>query len=229
MKGNEEVTDIEMVDALDDEIILEPLGLSDGDFRDLAKDLDLYADAPEVEVFSDSIFEILPEDLETASYHAEYRIWYGERWCPRQSKFGGRGGKHGGVDLFAHKGTRMGAIVDGSAQWNPRNDPNGWGNHLFLNFRYKGGNYTFIYAHLTSKIGNFPRRVKRNEAICTSGCTGNAGGPGSFCGGEGNRCNGASDHIHLELYGPSGQMDPIAFLGWNIKYAGDNRCYIPSC
>lgn len=158
-------------------------------------------------------------------YNAEYRAWYGTRWCPQQSKFGAREGEHQGADLYVPTGTTLVAVVGpASMQWNPQGGGGKWGNHIFLNFRWNDGrNYTFVYAHLESVIGSAPRKVKVGEAICKSDCTGNAGGPGMFCGTP-NPCGGLSDHVHLELFGPSGRMDPIAWLGWNVKYADDNRC-----
>ena len=44
-----------------------------------------------------------------------------------------------------------------------------------------------------------------------------------YCGVD-NLCGGRSDHLHLELFGPNGRIDPIHWLGWQLRYANDNRC-----
>lgn len=63
------------------------------------------------------------------------RGWYGTReeprWCPCQSLFGGRAGRHGGVDLAAPAGTVVHAPLDGLAEYNPLGDDASRGNHLF--------------------------------------------------------------------------------------------------
>lgn len=163
-----------------------------------------------------------------ASYNAEYRGWYGTqarpRWCPAQSKFGGRGGAHQGADLFAVRGTRLVALIAGRIEWNPRGASGKWGNHIWLNFRYQNQPFTFVYAHLDSLVGSAPRNVSAGEVIATSGCSGNT----TYCGTD-NACRGREDHVHLELITTSGRIDPIAALGWNVKYANDTRCVYPSC
>ncbi|GAB5545254.1 MAG: M23 family metallopeptidase [Sandaracinaceae bacterium] len=162
------------------------------------------------------------------SYNAEYRGWYGTqarpRWCPAQSKFGGRGGGHHGADLFAVRGTRIVALIAGRIEWNPRGSGGKWGNHIWLNFRYQNQPFTFVYAHLDGLVGSAPRNVQGGEVIATSGCSGNT----TYCGAD-NACGGREDHVHLELITTSGRIDPIAALGWNVKYANDTRCLFPSC
>ena len=211
----------------------EPLDheLDDQEFQQLAKEQGLYDALPDADEISQLLF--IPtsssRNLERA-YNGEYRGWYGERWCPPQSKFGGRGGKHRGADIFVLTGTELVAIV-GPAQlrWNPGNSSGTWGNHIFLSFRWNdGNNYTFVYAHLERLIGTSPRTVKVGEVICRSDCTGNAGGPGMFCGTP-NSKGGMSDHVHLELWkgspgGTDTRIDPIAWLNWNLKYANDSTC-----
>lgn len=198
-------------------------------FDVLANRIGLYDDVPEADDMSLGIHMPTAELTQKGGqYHAAYRGWYGNRWCPRQSMYGGpRGGgrTHKGADIAVPMGTPLVALVGpAQIQWNPRGNGGKWGNHIFLNFKWKdGANYTFVYAHLHSLVGSNPRRVKVGEEICTAGCTGNAGGPGMYCGVP-NRCGGRSDHLHLELFGPNGRIDPIGWLGLNMKYANDNRC-----
>lgn len=161
-------------------------------------------------------------------YNGILRGWYGTRtqpkWCPQQSKFRGRGGQHQGVDIFKQKGTELVALADGRIEWNPQGAGGAWGNHIWLNFVRGGRNYTFVYAHLNQLVGAAPRNVRVGEVICRSGCTGNT----VYCG-QFNRCQRKEDHLHLELFSPSGRIDPVAFLGWSLQYADDSSCYIPNC
>ena len=153
----------------------------------------------------------------------EYRGWYGTlkhpRWCPKQSKFGAREGKHKGVDIWMEGGTEVKAIVDGSIQWNPKGNDGNWGNHIFLNFTHNGKPYTYIYAHLTGLVGNDNRRVSEGEVIATSGCTGNA----NKCG-EKNIRGGIQDHLHLELHDSNGPIDPVSWSGREVRYSDDSTC-----
>ena len=197
--------------------------LDDREFRDLAQEIGLYDDVPIAEEVASGLHT--PELSAELRYAAAYRGWYGNRWYPKQSKYGARGGRHKGADIAVAKGTPLPAIAGpAQIQWNPMGSGGKWGNHVFLNFRWNdGGNYTFVYAHLESLVGNAPREVSLGATICRSGCSGNAGGPGMYCGVD-NVCGGRSDHLHLELFGPDGRIDPIRWLGWQLKYANDNRC-----
>ena len=208
--------------------------LDENQFRVLADQIGLYDDVPEADDIALGFYVPTTTLSSGAGYHGEYRGWYGNRWCPRQSKFGGPRPRkpHDGADIFSPLGTRLIAVVGpAQIQWNPRGTTgHNWGNHLFLNFKWNDGkNYTFVYAHLHSLVGSAPRKVNLGETICTSGCSGNAGGPGMYCGTE-NRCGGKSDHLHVELIRPNGirrpfqRIDPIGWLGSNMKYANDNRC-----
>ena len=202
--------------------------MSNEEFRELANRIDLYKDIPTATDVSGSFNTLARPFVAEVKYNGEYRGWYGNRWCPKQSKFGGprAGGKsHLGSDIYVPKGTPLWAIVGPARiQWNPKGTGGKWGNHIFLNFAWNdGNNYTFVYSHLDSLLGSAPRNVALEEDICTSGCSGNAGGPGMYCGVD-NRCGGRSDHLHLELFGPNGGIDPIGWLGWNLRYHNDATC-----
>lgn len=173
-----------------------------------------------------------------------YRVWYNQsdgssKWCPKQSRFGGRGGGHQGVDLDSNGNTPLLAIAAGTIEYNPRNDPDGWGNHIYLYFKRDTDTNTYIavYAHL-DPISAFPspKAVRAGDAIGTAGCTGNAGG--GTCD-RTHKCRGADgvefvtkeDHLHLELKRRISvtpekweQLDPVKFFGWNVKYEADNDC-----
>lgn len=205
-----------------------PGEISDHDIMEFLASNEAHKDLDDSDSFAVSISETTSEELRAQNYNAEYRGWYGTqsrpRWCPKQSKFNGRGGNHKGADIFAQKGTQLVALIDGAIQWNPRGSGGKWGNHVFLNFRNGGNNYTFVYAHLDALIGSNNRRVRSGEVICTSGCSGNT----VYCGSK-NKCGGLEDHVHLELFGPDGRIDPIAALRWKMRHASDTRCFYPSC
>ncbi len=96
------------------------------------------------------------------------RGWYGTReeprWCPCQSLFGGRAGRHGGVDLAAQVGTVLYAPLDGLAEFNPLGDGTSRGNHLFA-FIPANPPLGVLLCHLKHPLGLFPRRVSAGEPI----------------------------------------------------------------
>ncbi|EHR0227317.1 M23 family metallopeptidase [Vibrio parahaemolyticus] len=215
--------------SVDESVVdLYPQNLTDEDIIEFLSSGEAHNHLEEIDGYEDKLSDTDDLELKTAGYNARYRGWYGTknkpRWCPQQSKFNGRGGNHKGVDLAALSGTRLVALVNGSIQWNPKGSGGKWGNHIFLNFRSGRNNYTFVYAHLGGLVGSGNRKVKKGEVICTSGCSGNT----TYCG-TANKCGKKEDHVHLELFGPEGRMDPVAALGWNVEYSNDIRCIYPSC
>lgn len=192
----------------------------------LVSDLDMHKDLPIADAVSNGPLDFggLPQ---AEGYNAWYRGWYGNVWCPKQSKFRGRGGRHKGVDLASATGTTWENLINYCRiQWNPSGGSGKWGNHIFENFRWNDGkDYTFVYAHLQSVVGKAPRTINgRFEALYKSDCTGNAGGPGMYCGTD-NACQRRSDHVHIELHKKGvGVIDPIAWLGWNVRWSDDNSC-----
>jgi murein DD-endopeptidase MepM/ murein hydrolase activator NlpD len=162
----------------------------------------------------------------------EYRGWYPidqgpnkgrGRWCPSQSKFNGRGGRHTGSDLFAPNMSNILAIRDGNIEYNVVNDAD-WGNIIYLYFKDKGVTYVAVYAHLDPSSA-FPgvKSVKKGDIIGKTGCTGNAGG--GTCD-RTHACNGKTvlqDHLHLEVMDArtKTKQDAVAFFGFSPAYDDD--------
>lgn len=159
--------------------------------------------------------------------HEGLRGWYGKigspRWCPQQSKFGARGGKHKGLDVAVYEGTHTNSLVnDGWLVWIP--DETGTkkiGNQIQIHFTHKKERYTVVYGHLKDVLGKHPRRIKsKNEKVAIAGCTGNT----TYCGIP-NCHGGREDHIHLVLYGPNGEpQDPNLFFKFRLRNYDDKEC-----
>lgn len=165
-----------------------------------------------------------------------YRGWYHvpggtqSRWCPRQSRYKGPrpGGEHAGLDLWSHESSKIVAVAGGTIEYNPRNDPTGWGEHIYLYFKHAGATYIAVYAHLHPD-SKFPgtKAVQMGQEIGIPGCSGNAGAGGKCH--RAYKCSGKTaieDHLHFELLKPDGtRMDPVAFFGFaNIEHANDETC-----
>ncbi len=219
----------ENAEKLLNETLLEPAhDFSPEEFEIIIEELGLHNDLPDVEK---NLKSPSPFSDKTLIEGLMYRGWYGNVWCPKQSKFGGRGGRHGGVDLAYLSGWDWtNNIYHSRIQWNVKPSDRKWGNHIFENFKWNDGlHYTFVYAHLQSLVGSAPRTINGAwENICKTNCTGNAGGSGMYCGTD-NACGRRSDHIHMELFkkqsnGKVIKIDPIAWLEWNLSNANDNRC-----
>jgi murein DD-endopeptidase MepM/ murein hydrolase activator NlpD len=187
------------------------------------------------------------ENLKTSEFRypmngtPRYRGWYHQsngrsRWCPKQSKFGGRGGDHKGVDLSSDKNEDLYAIVDGNIEYNPRGSQlDGWGNHIYLYFTHNRKRYIAVYAHLDkSSAFEGVKAVRKGARIGRAGCTGNAG-KGGICDrthkcrkSDGPLFTPVSDHLHLELITlpDNSKIAPVAFFGWKIEYADDERCFM---
>lgn len=165
-----------------------------------------------------------------------YRGWYHRqgtgrsRWCPGQSRHGGPrpGAPHVGADLWSGQATAIVAVRSGRIEYNPRNDPTGWGNHIYLYFRQQGTVYIAVYAHLDASSG-FPgdKPVAAGDPIGYPGCSGNAGENGTCP--RTYRCNdriAIADHLHFEVMDATTAVrsDPVAFFGWMVRHAADNTC-----
>lgn len=103
------------------------------------------------------------------------------------------GKRHGGIDIFADKGTPIVAVDDGALEF--REDP--LGGHAFYLHAPDGAVY--YGAHLDAYEGQSPRNVVAGEVLGYVGQTGNAAT--------------TSPHLHFELH-PSGgiAVDPFGQL-----------------
>jgi hypothetical protein len=156
-------------------------------------------------------------------FAGELRGVYGDRWKPSWSAFGHpRGGNgHSGTDIFAPVGSALVAVVDGELEHKP-DDGGEIGNRSWLSFFWAGERWRFVYGHLSGFSGA-SRSVQRGEVIGFSGCSGNADYDGR-CSSD-NRCGQRSSHCHLMLVREkdAAKVDPIAALGWPLRYADDRR------
>lgn len=102
-------------------------------------------------------------------------------------------GSHRGTDIFAALGSTLLAVDDGDAR--AAEDPKG-GNVIYL--RADDGT-VYYYAHLSSYVGTFPRRVAAGEPIGAVGTSGNA--------------QGKTPHLHFEVHPNGGDaVDPFPLL-----------------
>ena len=189
-------------------------------------DAEFYEDLPETPEISRQLSSRISPLVQDTDYHAVLRGWYGQvnrpRWCPKQSKYGARGGKHEGVDIAAVSGTKLLSLVDGYLEWKPNGGS--IGHRIWINFKRNGMNYTLIYGHLSDKIGKAPRRVKAGEEVAISGCTGNT----TFCPRR-NCLDRVEDHVHIKLVDKNGHFDPVPFIGWKLMYYDDPDCEYMKC
>lgn len=153
------------------------------------------------------------------------RGWYGTReeprWCPCQSLFGGRGGRHLGVDFAAPPGATVLAPVSGIADYNLLGNEPVRGNHIFI-YADSSPPFGCFFCHLYEPLGDFPRRVSAGEAVAALGSTGLS----LYCG-EANSLGKYDTHLHLEIVTLEGHQDPIHFLGLTPLHGADDRCFFP--
>jgi murein DD-endopeptidase MepM/ murein hydrolase activator NlpD len=175
--------------------------------------------------FTGALYPTQLEPLATVGLAGEQRGFYGgNRWRPSWSAYGHPRGtkRHGGVDIYAPRGTPIVAMVDGEVTQRPESDGNGMGNRVHLAFVAFGVAYKFIIGHLESFAGG-AASVRKGTVIGYSGCTGNAdnGQPCSTA----NNCGKYSTHIHLQLHRVADNrvLDPLLALGWALKYQDDAR------
>ena len=165
-----------------------------------------------------------------ARCHLVLRGWYGTReeprWCPCQSLFGGRAGRHGGVDLAAPAGTVVHAPLDGLAEFNPLGDDTPRGNHLFA-FTPANPPLGVVLCHLKHPLGHFPRRVSAGEPLALVGDSG-----ATIYGGRPNIFGKYDSHVHVEVLTLEGdqacRLDPLAALGIRPLFLDDARCFFPA-
>jgi lysozyme len=154
------------------------------------------------------------------------RGWYATReeprWCPSQSLFGGRGGRHAGVDLAAPPGVGVLSPAEGVATLNPLGADGRYGRHVFIAC---GGvpRRGVLLAHLERGVGSFPRRVARGDMLAVLGSS-----AGGLYGGKPNAYGKYDTHLHVEVVTETGHEDPIAFFGLSPEHADDKRCFFPA-
>lgn len=190
------------------------------------EDAEFYRELPDNAEIEKQLSSRVSPLVQDADYHATLRGWYGQvnkpRWCPKQSKYGARGGEHEGVDIALPSGTRLRSLFDGYLEWKPNGGS--IGHRVWINFKRSGLDYTLIYGHLDDKIGEAPRSVKPGEEVAIAGCTGNT----TYCPKE-NCLDRVEDHVHIKLVGKNGHFDPVPFIGWNLRYYDDSTCEYLKC
>lgn len=154
----------------------------------------------------------------------EQRGFYAEnKWVPKWSGFmfpRPTGVNHGGVDIFAPRGTPLVAMVDGAVE--QVSSESAMGLRVHLAFKFGGVAYRFILGHLDSFEGG-PRSLTKGTVIGYAGCTGNAAGSQPCL--TPNVCGKFSTHLHLQLMRDVDQkkLDPLKALRWKLAYDDDDR------
>lgn len=170
----------------------------------------------------------------------EYRGYYNDdyqntRWRPLSSAYGGRGGGHGGIDIYAPYfayplETPVFALCSGWMETNSATvRRGGLGNYVSITpygpNRKAVLNHSFVYGHL-NRFNGRPRRVKLGELIGFAGCTGNAESAKKECSTIGI-LNINSGHVHLQYERPTrpGERgtrrtdNPLDVLPWQFRFA----------
>lgn len=152
-----------------------------------------------------------------------------------KSLFGGRGGKHTGIDLCAVPGTSVKAVANGAIHY--AGNGGSYGNVIVLkvdinDLPHKQKIYAkkmleekhnviyFMYAHLNEinvkRSGTYAPTVKAGQVIGKSGATGNANGMTEVGYGSNQKCGA---HLHFEVRrsdslkkGQGQWFDPKPFL-----------------
>lgn len=174
--------------------------------------------------FTSALYPTQLENPPVLGRAGELRGFYANnRWVPKYSRFmfpRPTGKLHGGVDIYAPKGTALVAMVAGEAE--QRSGANGMGKRVHLRFSRAGVAYRFILGHLDRFEGG-ERSVAKGDVIGYAGCTGNAAS-GQPCLAS-NRCGKYSTHLHLQLMRDADQklLDPLKALQWTLAYKDDDR------
>jgi lysozyme len=154
------------------------------------------------------------------------RGWYATceepRWSPCQSLFGGRAGRHRGLDLAAPAGVTVCSPVSGRATLNPLGTQGGYGCHVCI---VCAGSPPFgvLLAHLECGTGAFPREVKAGEPVAVLGNS-----EGGLYNGKPNIYGKYDTHLHVEVVTEEGHEDPMTFFELSPQYADDARCFFPA-
>lgn len=154
----------------------------------------------------------------------ELRGFYAaDKWKPKWSGFQyprTAANLHGGVDIYAPRGTPIVAMIDGDVD--QKSTPNDMGLRVHLRFVFAGVAYRFILGHLDRFEGG-PRSVPKGAVVGYAGCTGNAAGNQPCL--AANACGKYSTHLHLQLIrdADNHKLDPLKALGWQLAYDDDLR------
>ncbi|QTN22204.1 M23 family metallopeptidase [Rhizobacter sp. AJA081-3] len=151
----------------------------------------------------------------------EYRAMYqGCVWKPSYSTFGQgvRPGPkdHDGVDLYAPVGTKVVAVLKGTAYYY-KDDGSEFGNRVTLVFKNGADVWFFLYGHLqdftAAELANDKKSVLSGTVLGRVGCSGNAGYNCDIV-----VCNVASTHLHLSLVKEATKkaFDIVTATGWTI-------------
>lgn len=160
----------------------------------------------------------------TLGLAGELRGFYANhKWRPKFSRFmypRGPNNIHGGVDIYAPRGTAIVAMIAGEAEH--RSTADGMGIRVHLRFTYSGVAYRFILGHL-DRFQGAERSVSKGEVIGFAGCTGNAAGAQPCL--TPNRCGKYSTHLHLQLKRDADGrlLDPLKALRWALAFGDDDR------
>ena len=111
---------------------------------------------------------------------------------PRSDPFSSMERSHHGLDLAAPGGTPVNAAADGRVVFS--GEKRGYGNVVEL--EHDAGDYRTLYAHNSENLVRIGDRVRRGEVIARVGSTGRSTGP----------------HLHFEVVGAEGRMDPGEFI-----------------
>jgi murein DD-endopeptidase MepM/ murein hydrolase activator NlpD len=154
----------------------------------------------------------------------ELRGFYANnRWRPKWSGFQyprSATNFHGGVDIYAPRGTPIVAMIDSEVE--QRTNANDMGQRVHLRFDFAGVDYRFILGHLDRFEGG-PRSVTKGTVVGYAGCTGNAAGAQPCL--SPNACGKYSTHLHLQLIRDADgrKLDPLKALNWKLAYDDDHR------
>ena len=191
---------------------------------------ELYSPAGDTSIYYPSLFAngIYPIQYEafTPEYSGETRgIYNNNRWRPEWSRFrsdrGRPGYHHSGVDIYSPVGTPIVASANGRVQNIPEANGASIGNRVWLWVDDGGDVARIVYGHLAGFEGE-DRRVQAGEVIGYSGCSGNADYD-NICS-ELNDCGMTAAHVHLVVFNRYSQaLDPVARLGWDLRYYDDDR------
>lgn len=114
----------------------------------------------------------------------------------RSDPFTGRTAFHKGLDFAGNEGSQVVAVAAGVVTW--AGDRSGYGRLVELNH---GNGYITRYGHNEKLLVAVGDKVERGRAVSLIGSTGRSTGP----------------HLHFEVLKNGSAIDPLRFVGRNIK------------